>query len=123
MKRSTLLFVFVLGLLAGAALHRLCASLERPRPPRPEEIAERLAGELALDDAQKARVLEIFRRNDPKIRALRASALDQFDAIRKDMDAQIEGMLTPVQKDKFRVFQARMTERLKEWDGAGPPHP
>jgi len=123
------LLLLAVGAAGGVAADRLARSRGgEPRgPPRPEQIAARLADDLDLSDAQARAVREIvetrwramgavFDRMDPEVEALRA-----------DADARIRALLEPSQRERFDRLIAerdrRRAEVRRRLRGGPPPPP
>jgi len=121
MKRLIVAFVFLLGMVAGALISRLTPALWRPSPPRPEEIAARMARDLSLDGAQHDKLLELFQAYDPKMRALQKETQERFNALKKEIDGHIEEILTPDQKIKFAALRAKWESHHGPGFGPMPP--
>ena len=102
-------------------MHRMSAS----------ERTQHLTNELGLSKDQAAKIQRIFEAQQKKHEAeIQAGGdnltpeqrCEQFMAARKDVDAQIEAVLTDAQKQKF----SQMRDRTKEHRGPGgeqPPPP
>lgn len=120
--------VFLLGLVAGAALgswgQRALFRRFQRRGPDPARVLERLTRELRLDEDQRDRVAEIMDRRRPELQALKRDAKARFDAIREESDAEIRAILRPGQREAFDRMTARWRERLRARDvPGGPPGP
>jgi len=92
------------------------------------ERTQHLSKELGLNKDQAAKVQQIFAAQQKKHEAeMQADGgnltaeqrREQFMAGRKDVDAQIEAVLTDAQKQKF----AQMRDRMKEHRGPGRDQP
>lgn len=102
--KNTILAVVVLvltfgaGLVGGAAAHHI-VSMRRPGPPPPlaRAIVRHLDRRLELSDAQRAQIEAILARSHDRMRA-------QIDAT----NAEIERVLTPEQRAKFRKMRMRL---------------
>ena len=80
-------------------------------PPDPEKVAEKLADELGLSEAQRVKAKEINKKGMEDVKPL----MDQMRDIRKKMDElrkenmkEFESILTPEQKTKFDAFKEKM---------------
>lgn len=122
MKHIPVIFVFLLGMLSGAAVVRLRA-FGRFHPPKPEMIAERMARDLGLDETQKKRLKDVFAAHEEEMRSLHKDALGRFEALRGRIDAEIEGILTPDQKVEFARFRERAQAKRPRPDGFFMPPP
>jgi hypothetical protein len=125
--------VLLIGIFLGIAMDRF---LFRPSPepvflpphaardiaaPRPaRRLAARLARALDLTESQKIEMGEIFRRHLPRLRKARRRG-GRFEAVRREMHAEIEKLLNPEQLRRFeelsqrqRDFRKRIRDRMKE---------
>ena len=70
---------------------------------------DRLVQELGLDDAQAAQVREIFAGQRDRMRSLRelpeSERRAEMQRIRSDVDAQLEGVLSAEQMQKFEALR------------------
>ena len=80
-------------------------------PPDPEKMAEKLADELGLSEAQREQAKAINKKGMEEVKPL----MDQMRDIRKKMDElrkenmkEFESILTPEQKTKFDAFKEKM---------------
>ncbi len=123
------LLLIAVGAAAGVALDRLALSRQDHAPhgpPRPEEMAARLADDLDLDDAQARAVREILDARWKAMGAVFARMDPEAEAIRRDADARIRALLRPAQRERFdaRVAEhARRRAELRRRLGGGPPPP
>jgi Spy/CpxP family protein refolding chaperone len=115
--------VFALGAATGFGLARFM----RPRPPfgrggpgrpppSPAMVAERMTHDLGLTPEQRTKMEQVLRRNADRLERFHATTGQQYDALRNEIDADIERVLTPEQIAKFRTL--RPPRR-----GGGPPPP
>src|SRR5512137_1052822 len=116
----SLALVFVAGAVAGVFADRLWFSKRPGARPGGRGFApthERWAKDLGLTDDQQARIKEIFKKNDERMKPLRA----EYDKIRKEFDVRVGGVreelrkeidavLTPEQRQK----QAEMIKQARE---------
>ncbi len=125
--------VLLIGIFLGIAMDRLLfrpppepaflpPATMRDRPPhRPaSRFAARLALALDLTESQKKEMGEIFRRNLPRLRQARRQGGD-FEAVRREMHAEIAKVLNPEQLRKFEQlgprqhhFRKQLRNRMKE---------
>lgn len=91
------------------------------RGGNPERRLEMLQKHLNLTDDQTAQMKAIFEGQRAKMEAVHSNTAlapqdrhAQMMAIREDGEAKIHAILTPEQKTKFDVMQARMREREQE---------
>lgn len=135
MKR--ILFTLAFALLATVAF----AQSAEPGPPHEgmdhmhrmsaQEHAKHLTKELGLSSEQAAKVHQIFAAQQQKHEAEMAAGENltpeqrraQFMAARKDVDAQIEAVLTDAQKQKFAQLRSRMKEHRGQQPNAQQPPP
>lgn len=112
-----LALVAVSGVLCGVALDRLVLSPHwrgrawafGPRGARsPEELRReartRFARELQLTPDQSARIDTIMAHQLVRMRAIRDSVRPSLDSVIVDTRRQIEAVLTPEQRQRFRTF-------------------
>jgi Spy/CpxP family protein refolding chaperone len=110
------------GILLGVAMDRL---LFNPAPPpyvppwtmgrwmsprAGERALGRMSSRLGLNDDQKSKMREIFRRYRPRLRQTFIEGGD-FAAVRREMRAEIAKVLTPEQLQKFD----EMNRRSEQW--------
>lgn len=129
MKSPRLLPILCASLLLSAAALR---AADDARPPRPsgeqrEKMADRMAEELGLNDAQKAKMKAIGAQERAELDALRQKGgapeekRAEAKAIREKYRAQRDAILTPEQRTKA----AQMREKLGphgDRKGQGPGH-
>jgi Spy/CpxP family protein refolding chaperone len=116
-----LVLVFATGVGTGLLVARYVPSVVMRRPfprPSPAEITRRLAVDLSLTADQQRQVENIFARSSEQLERLHESTGQQFDALRAQMDGDIEKILTPEQRQRFR---AMLPPRRSPGDG--PPMP
>lgn len=101
------------GLLAGTwlgySLDRSALRKMRKRGPHVERIVQRLTRDLKLDESQVAKVREAMEARRPRYEALRKEHEARFSALRAEIDADIEKLLTEDQKKAF-------AESRLEWE-------
>jgi Spy/CpxP family protein refolding chaperone len=119
----TLLAVFGLGVAAGVLgeryfVHRKFRrpAAERPHPPS----LESWANELGLTQDQQARIREIFKKNEERMKAYRTESHDRLSEIRRLLRAEIDAVLTPEQKKKNEEMIRRFEDRRKNEPGRNP---
>ena len=111
--------VFATGVGTGLLVARYVPGVAMRRsPPRPSpaEITKRLAADLSLTGEQQRQVEAIFARSSEQMDRLRDTTGQQFDALRAQMDGEIEKILTPAQRERFRALIPPRPPR-----GDGPP--
>jgi Spy/CpxP family protein refolding chaperone len=128
------LMVFASGTATGLLLHRVLeprawadAPGGRPRvpgrrpPPSPADLATKMSDDLGLTADQRARLQTILEARRGKLDAIEQEIRTRFDQEHRDLNAEIERILTPEQREKFKTFQERMRSRGR---GRGrPPGP
>jgi uncharacterized membrane protein len=70
----------------------------------PPEMANRLANELQLDDAQRARLRQVLDDHRAKFEQVHRDARDRFDAEQRELFDAIRGVLRPDQVQRFDRF-------------------
>jgi Spy/CpxP family protein refolding chaperone len=103
--------VFALGAATGFGVSRFV----RPRPPfgrgpgppppSPAMVADRMTRDLGLTSEQRTKVEEVLRQNANRLERFHAATGQQYDALRQELDADIERVLTPEQQAKFRTLR------------------
>lgn len=101
--------IFVLGGIGGWIGHCLYhdqvqAAAPVKTPPKAQEIMDKMAQELSLDEQQKADLKAIFDESRMQYRALNAQFRPQYETIRDDSDNKIRGMLHNDQKAHFEAM-------------------
>jgi Spy/CpxP family protein refolding chaperone len=79
--------------------------------PAPGMLAGVFAEELKLTDAQRKQIETIFESHRPQLSVLRDSVREKFEQERKAIDAEIEKVLTPEQRERFHEISERMRSR------------
>jgi periplasmic protein CpxP/Spy len=81
----------------------------------PKERAEAMAKDLSLTDAEKAKVQEVFEKNDEKMTKFRAEADRDAPDFREKMmalrEAQNADLIAVIGKEKFETYQKLQAER------------
>lgn len=103
------ILVFVLGGVAGAVSHYLYREHTKPArnaivSVKPDDIINRMARDLKLDDEQVESLKSIFAQSRKKYRALHQQYQPQWEAIRNEADEQIKQMLNPSQRVEYEEF-------------------
>ena len=83
-------------------------------PPNPEKMAEKLADELGLSEAQRTQAKEINKKGMEKVKPLMEKMREirkQMDELRKENMKEFESILTPEQKTKFEVLKEKMNPK------------
>lgn len=123
--------VFVLGMAAGATLTRAMRfgppfgpfgpfGRRPPPPPTPAMMADRLTRELDLTADQKTQLEVVLRQGSERLQKFHAETGDAYATLRKELDADIERLLTPEQQAKFRARRPGPRDGRPPRDG-GPP--
>lgn len=107
--------VFIAGVATGSLLERIfnrpAFAFASPAPPGPGMLADVFAEELKLTSDQRTQIEAIFESRRPQLKLLRDSVRDKFEEERKTMDAEIEKLLTPEQRDRFHEINERLRAR------------
>ncbi|MBM3310462.1 MAG: hypothetical protein FJY80_03030 [Candidatus Aminicenantes bacterium] len=108
-----LVFVFAAGVAAGVFAERLWFAKKpdaRPsgRPPVPSH--DRWAKELELSSEQQAKIQDIFKANDGRMKNLRTDYYKHLGEIRDELRKEIDAVLTPEQRQK----QEAMIQKARE---------
>lgn len=111
--RRNVVAALLVGLLAGAwagsALNRKAMRRMHGQGPDVEKIVKRLTRDLKLDEPQAAAVRAAIESRRPEHMKLRQEHEARFKALRAQVDADIEKVLTPEQKVRF-------AEKRAEWE-------
>jgi Spy/CpxP family protein refolding chaperone len=111
-KNQAVAAALLAGLLAGTWLGFAAdrrAHRGRGKGPNVERIVKKLARDLKLDEKQSAAVREAMTARRAKHEELRKEHEARFKALRAEIDADIEKVLTPEQKKAF-------AEKRAEWE-------
>ena len=132
------LLVFVSGGATALLLHRYidpafeAGAEEPPAPPEgrpgrgrasgpppmvPKRFAADLARDLQLTDTQRQQLETILERGRERLDGFRDQVHARFEQERRQVNSEIEAILTPAQRDRFAQFQKRMRARRPP-----PPH-
>jgi Spy/CpxP family protein refolding chaperone len=120
----SLLLLFAAGMVAGIFADKWFlgkkADARRGQANRPPTL-EFWTKELGLSVEQQARIREIFKhneerlQNDERLKSLRADLDKRYGEIRAQLKAEIDAVLTPVQKQKLEaMIKKHDDERRKE---------
>jgi Spy/CpxP family protein refolding chaperone len=124
-SRFRALVLLAAVLLAGLALGWFAN--ERSRHARrtdrrdPERLVERMTEDLNLNSVQQDSIRAIFARRRADIDSLWADVHPRFEAIRTLTNAEIESLLTPDQRERFREEERRRDERRRGREGPRGP--
>ena len=110
--------VFTLGAITGgAAVHfqharRIHAIFGgAPQKGRFRGMVAALDREVALDDAQRAKVREIVAAHEPEMKEIRRSVSPRITALHATIAGEIRSVLRPDQMDAFDRFLKKQEER------------
>ncbi len=112
----TLLVVFGLGVAAGVLGERYFVHKKYRRP-----VAERThvpsldawAKELQLTPDQQAKIREIFKKNEERMKAYRTEGLAKLGEVRKMFKDELDAVFTPEQKKKMEEMIRQHEERWR----------
>jgi hypothetical protein len=119
-----LVMTFILGGLAGGALYYIYRNQVTPatvkeiqtaRPPG--DIVEDMAKQLKLDDGQKQEMKRIFELSRERYRSLSHQFRPQYDALRKETDDQIRGIL---RENQVAIYDQLLKEGRERRKSPGP---
>ena len=116
----SLILVFGAGVVAGVFGDRLWIG-KKPPAHRGDQgrfpSHERWARELGLSAEQQAKITEIFKKNDERIKTLRSDFYRNLGEIRGQLKREIDTVLTAEQKQKMEaMIQKYMEQRRKDSD-------
>lgn len=80
----------------------------------PEHITQKLTERLDLDAAQRAQVLGVFTNYDGRIQETRDQSRAMFEALKREMTAQIDQYLTPEQVEEHRKMLAELDQMRQD---------
>jgi hypothetical protein len=117
--------VFLLGVATGAGAARLLRfgppfGRRPPPPPSPAAIAERLTRELSLSPEQRTTLEGVLRQGSERLERFHAETGDAYGKLRRELDADIERVLTPDQQTKFRAMRPPPGRGPGPGPGRGP---
>lgn len=110
------LAVFLTGAGAGLTLARfvppgpgLLRPWGPPRPggPDPAGIVTRMSRDLGLDAAQQEKLKVVFANAGERFARFRLASQEQFEMLRRQLNAEIEAVLTEEQRVRFRLSMPR----------------
>jgi Spy/CpxP family protein refolding chaperone len=82
-----------------------------PSPPSAAHIAEGMARDLQLTADQQKQVEQAFERGAERLEKFRTATREQFDALRKQLDEDIDRVLTPEQRAKHQAMREQERRR------------
>jgi Spy/CpxP family protein refolding chaperone len=95
-----------------------------PRPPSSARIAEGMARDLQLTPDQQKQVEQAFERGAERLEKFRTATREQFDVLKKQLDDDIDSVLTPEQRVKHQAMREQERRRRPPPpDGRGPGPP
>ncbi|MCX7918050.1 MAG: hypothetical protein N3A72_00290 [bacterium] len=110
----------VLGFLSGQVYQRY--EMEQRRrgrggpPPRPQNFITDLKQQLNLTPEQVNKIENILEANRKRIEQELAPFREKANSIRKEVETQIESVLTPEQKVKYKQFRDKMEMERKKFE-------
>lgn len=123
MKTWNWMLLVLAAFLAGGALgmygdramvqRRIRAYGEAPAD-LPRILTERMAKSLELTEEQSAAVLGVMQEFDAQFQTMRTEHRARVDVAREELNARLEGILTPEQAEKHRAKMAELEARHKE---------
>jgi Spy/CpxP family protein refolding chaperone len=116
----SLILLFAAGMVAGVLADRWLltkkTSDRRPTAPRPPSM-DRWAKDLGLTEDQQAKIKEIFKKNEERMKTLRTDFYQHLGEIRAQLKTEIDAVLTPEQRKKQEaMIQKHIEEQRKESD-------
>jgi Spy/CpxP family protein refolding chaperone len=120
--------VFAAGVVAGVFGHKwLSAKRMDGRGPGMGHgsVMDFWSKEIGLDEAQMARLREVFKandermRNDVQLKEMRAERSKRYEELRRQLQTEIDAVLTPAQKTKLEATLKRYAEQRRK---ANPPN-
>jgi Spy/CpxP family protein refolding chaperone len=120
----TLLVVFGLGVAAGILGERYVVHKKYRRPAAAQTHTPSLdawSKELQLTPDQQAKIREIFKKNEERMKAYWSDGTNKLQEIRKTLKEEIDALLTPEQKKKMEeIIRAHEERRKNESDRYSP---
>ncbi|MFT3828655.1 MAG: hypothetical protein QM691_03015 [Opitutaceae bacterium] len=120
--------IFLAGIASGVLLpwRVFPPPSARPQSPKPKflRILERMEEKLDLTAEQRPQVEAIIREGSEKLEGLRRESFKVGAAEIEAMNAKIQALLTPAQREKFAEFQREQRERMRRFEREpfGPHH-
>lgn len=106
---AALLIGLIVGVWTGSSLDRKAMRRLHGQGPNVEKMVKRLKRDLKLDEAQTVAVRSALESRRPQHMKLREEHEARFRALRAEIEADIEKVLTPEQKVRF-------AEKRAEWE-------
>ena len=110
-----LLLGCLIGLWAGAWMHRAALRHMRADMSDTQRLLDRFNAELKLDAGQKEAVKSILESYRAQMKALHEDSFKRFGEIRASMRGDISRLLNPEQLKRFQDIQSRWDARHKNW--------
>lgn len=105
MKKLTVVFICVLFGCTAAAQPR--ANNDRPKPPSPTEMLERITKDLQLSETQQTQLKTFLDSQDLKARPTDEERKIRGENDRKLMDIKLKTILTTAQYTKWQQIKAK----------------
>lgn len=84
-----------------------------PPPPSAARIAEGMARDLQLTPDQQKQVEQAFERGAERLEKFRTATREQFDVLKKQLDDDIDRVLTPDQRVKHQTMRREEDRRRR----------
>jgi Spy/CpxP family protein refolding chaperone len=114
----SLLLAFAAGAAAGIFADRFLLNSRGHHRPGPSP--EKWEKDLGLTEDQKARIHEIFKKNDDRVDELRSDFFKHVGEIRFEIRKEIDAVLTPEQKVKQDALMEKFRKTRSRDDGSRP---
>ncbi|HEY5946345.1 MAG TPA: hypothetical protein VIV40_12670 [Kofleriaceae bacterium] len=124
MSGFVLVGIFAAGTLFGAGLMKWTAPTENRLPPPPAMHGgpvEAMKHELALDDAQVAKMMQSIEAHQGALEAIRRDTQDRVREQLMDIENDLIPMLTPEQQKRLEQWRARRPPAALPPPGMGRP--
>lgn len=114
-----ILVVFVLGGVTGASLNtlyraRVLARGDMRGPRNPDQMLEKMRGDLGLNDQQSQQIRAILDDTRNQYRSLRTEVRPRYDTIRQQARVRIRAVLSPDQQKRFDAIVAERDAKREE---------
>jgi len=108
--------VFLAGAVSGVIIDKHFLSRPRTQDRRGGQPSiEGMARDLGLSAEQQEKIKQIFSRSEERFKELHRSLHQNLDAIRDQIRKEIDGVLTPEQRQKLeKLIQEQNARRQKE---------
>ena len=119
----SIVFIFLLGALAGALLtHRVyqqrVAGIFRGEPSSMQEvIVNKLSRDLHLESTQVGQLRTIVKETQEEVRKVRQQVKPQIEEILARSQNRVRAILSPVQREKFEKIIAERDRRRMRREG------